>query len=223
MTCHRVPTTPSLCTCGVVLDITQWHGDDDIGNDLCPTCSGCGCEPNERNLMNEQELARLNGPKMLRETLCVAQGEVMRNVSEMNRRSEHALRLQRLIEICDEHRPLGPDGKHGTDRCTSTCGCDDTQLPVPEPDHSMCARLAPNGEYLDGEPKYLVTAPNGMPLTSLGADQARLAGFTVPAEPTVVERAAAEIQRADERGDDSYKAMARALDAAGLLVRDGEQ
>ena len=49
MTCHRVPMSPSLCTCGVVLDTTQWHGEDDIGNDLCPTCSGCGCEPNERN------------------------------------------------------------------------------------------------------------------------------------------------------------------------------
>jgi len=49
VTCHRVPMSPSLCTCGAVLDITQWHGDDDIGNDLCPTCSGCGCELNERN------------------------------------------------------------------------------------------------------------------------------------------------------------------------------
>ena len=49
MTCRTVPMSPSLCTCGVVLDITQWHGDDELGNDLCPTCSGCGCEPNERN------------------------------------------------------------------------------------------------------------------------------------------------------------------------------
>ena len=49
MTCHRVPMSPSLCTCGAVLDITVWHGDDELGNPLCPTCSGCGCEPNERN------------------------------------------------------------------------------------------------------------------------------------------------------------------------------
>ena len=41
--------SPSLCTCGAVLDITVWHGDDELGNPLCPTCSGCGCEPNERN------------------------------------------------------------------------------------------------------------------------------------------------------------------------------
>lgn len=54
MTCHRVPMSPSLCTCGAVLDITVWHGDDELGNPLCPTCSGCGCEPNERNLMNER-------------------------------------------------------------------------------------------------------------------------------------------------------------------------
>ena len=54
MTCHRVPMSPSLCTCGAVLDITVWHGDDELGNPLCPTCSRCGCEPNERNLMNER-------------------------------------------------------------------------------------------------------------------------------------------------------------------------
>jgi hypothetical protein len=58
-------------------------------------------------------------PKMLRETLCVAQASL-----PDHRRAEHAARLQRLIDECDRHRPIGPDGKHG-DRCTDTCGCDD--------------------------------------------------------------------------------------------------
>lgn len=63
-------------------------------------------------------------PKMLRETLCVAQGVVSRHVSNVDRRAEHVARLGRLIAECDRHRPVGVDGKHGT-RHTPTCGCDD--------------------------------------------------------------------------------------------------
>ena len=57
-------TTPTIITVDGVeyapvtdlpqVDITVWHGDDELGNPLCPTCSGCGCEPNERNMMNER-------------------------------------------------------------------------------------------------------------------------------------------------------------------------
>lgn len=63
-------------------------------------------------------------PKMLRETLCVAQAAVGRNVSAVDRRGEHIARLGRLIAECDRHRPIGVDGKH-SDRHTATCGCDD--------------------------------------------------------------------------------------------------
>jgi hypothetical protein len=63
-------------------------------------------------------------PKMLRETLCLAQALVSRAPDE-GRNAEHAKRLQRLIDECDRHRPLGPNGKHG-DRHTPTCGCEDT-------------------------------------------------------------------------------------------------
>lgn len=61
-------------------------------------------------------------PKMLRETLCVAQ-TMIGNFDLSGRSDEHIARLQRLIDACDEHRPLGPDGKHG-DRHTATCGCE---------------------------------------------------------------------------------------------------
>jgi hypothetical protein len=61
-------------------------------------------------------------PKMVRETLCVAQA-AMSDRADDGRKTEHIARLQRLIDICDEHRPLGPNGKHG-DRHTPTCGCD---------------------------------------------------------------------------------------------------
>ena len=61
-------------------------------------------------------------PKMLRETFCVAQALTLR--SDDHRRVEHADRLQRLIDECDRHRPLGRGGKHG-DLHTPTCGCDD--------------------------------------------------------------------------------------------------
>jgi hypothetical protein len=60
---------------------------------------------------------------MLRETLCVAQSEVGNSPWNEGRKDEHVARLQRLIDECDRHRPLGPDGKHG-DLHTATCGCD---------------------------------------------------------------------------------------------------
>jgi hypothetical protein len=62
-------------------------------------------------------------PKMLRETLCVAQSLIGNSNLNPGRRTEHVNRLQRLISACDDHRPIGPDGKHG-DRHTATCGCD---------------------------------------------------------------------------------------------------
>lgn len=66
-----------------------------------------------------------DSPKMLRETLCVAQSAVAANASwYVSRGREHIDRLQRLIDECDRHRPLGPDGKHG-DLHTPTCGCED--------------------------------------------------------------------------------------------------
>ncbi len=66
-----------------------------------------------------------DGPKMLRETLCTAQAAItaLSAVYGHGRRWEHIGRLQRLIDACDAHRPLGPDGKHG-DRHTATCGCE---------------------------------------------------------------------------------------------------
>lgn len=59
--------------------------------------------------------------KMIRETLCVAQGAILARWT--TRTVEHMDRLQRLIDDCDRQRPLGPDGKHD-DRHTPTCGCD---------------------------------------------------------------------------------------------------
>jgi hypothetical protein len=64
-----------------------------------------------------------DSPKMLRETLCVAQARIGNSDLDQGRKHEHLDRLQRLIKACDSHRPLGPDGKHG-DRHTPTCGCD---------------------------------------------------------------------------------------------------
>lgn len=63
-----------------------------------------------------------DSPKMIRETLCVAQSAIAVFLAGP-RNQEHIQRLQRLIDECDRHRPLGPDGRHG-DRHTPTCGCD---------------------------------------------------------------------------------------------------
>lgn len=64
-----------------------------------------------------------DSPKMLRETLCVAQTRIGNSPLDEGRKREHLDRLQRLADACDLHRPLGPDGKHG-DRHTPTCGCE---------------------------------------------------------------------------------------------------
>lgn len=73
------------------------------------------------------------GPKMIREALCVAEGATLRNVNEQNR---HWVRevLGALIQECDRHRPLGPDGGHGN-RHTATCGCDDVSEADATPVH----------------------------------------------------------------------------------------
>lgn len=63
-----------------------------------------------------------DGPKMLRETLCVAQARIGNSLYDEGRKREHIDRLQRLIDECDRHRPLGSDGKHD-DRHTFSCGC----------------------------------------------------------------------------------------------------
>jgi hypothetical protein len=65
-----------------------------------------------------------DNPKMLRETLSVAQSQIDQYESRMPRGAEHANRLQRLINECERKRPTGPDGKHGN-RHTPECGCED--------------------------------------------------------------------------------------------------
>lgn len=63
-----------------------------------------------------------DSPKMLRETLCVAQARIGNSPLDDGRKREHIDRLQRLIDECERMRPTGPDGKHGS-RHTSECGC----------------------------------------------------------------------------------------------------
>lgn len=62
-------------------------------------------------------------PKALRETLCIAQARIGNSGLDKHRQERDIAHLQALIDECDRHRPLGPDGKHG-DRHTPTCGCD---------------------------------------------------------------------------------------------------
>jgi hypothetical protein len=64
-----------------------------------------------------------DGPKMLRETLSVAQNSISRR-ENLQGKVGHNERLQRLINECERKRPTGPDGKHG-DRHTDECGCED--------------------------------------------------------------------------------------------------
>lgn len=79
------------------------------------------------------DLNDLDGPKMVRETACVAQVAIGNFYGDKPDMRRHIDRLSRLANLCDQHRPLGPDGKHGTTRCTPTCGCIDKRT---EPDMS---------------------------------------------------------------------------------------
>ena len=72
-------------------------------------------------LLWEYRLA--DSPKMLRETLCVAQAAISSaHLTELYARP-HIDRLGRLIDECDRHRPIDNGGKHG-DLHTATCGCE---------------------------------------------------------------------------------------------------
>lgn len=65
-----------------------------------------------------------DSPKMLRESLCVAQAAISNHPTAGGPHPErHVARLGRLIDECDRHRPLGVGGKHN-DLHTATCGCE---------------------------------------------------------------------------------------------------
>lgn len=78
-------------------------------------------------------------PKMIRETLCIAAALIGNSPLDQQRAADDIARIQRLINECDRHRPLGPDGKHG-DRHTPTCGCEDQQLTTSEDVYLAAAR-----------------------------------------------------------------------------------
>lgn len=59
--------------------------------------------------------------KMLREALCIAQADLD---DRLDGRRGTSLRLQKLINLIDRHRPLDADGRHGNLH-TATCGCED--------------------------------------------------------------------------------------------------
>ena len=95
---------------------------------LVVPCDGEGCQWCGLDTAQEPTpffYGVIDSPKMLRETLCVAQAAIRNSVYNVDSRArEHVDRLGRLINECDRKRPLGPDGKHG-DRHTDECGCSD--------------------------------------------------------------------------------------------------
>ena len=83
------------------------------------------------------DIDALGGAKHLREVMCVAQTAVGNFYTPSATPSGTMETLQAICDVCDQHRPLGPDGKHGTRRCTPTCGCIDKR--DPEPDDGLIA------------------------------------------------------------------------------------
>lgn len=62
-------------------------------------------------------------PKMVKETINVAQQAYGQYRRDYERFDEHMARLSRIVEECDRMRPVGRDGKHNN-RHTEVCGCD---------------------------------------------------------------------------------------------------
>lgn len=59
-------------------------------------------------------------PKALHEAFCYAQTYLPTTEQGMYYRCV----LQELIDLMEQHRPLGPNGKHGNLH-TESCGCED--------------------------------------------------------------------------------------------------
>jgi len=71
------------------------------------------------------DINAVGGPKHMKEAMCVAQTAVSSFYDkDYGYGSQYADVFQKIADVCDEHRPIGSDGKHGTRRCTYTCGCD---------------------------------------------------------------------------------------------------
>lgn len=68
-------------------------------------------------------LDAVGGPKMLRETVCIAQTDIARSGRYSLEERSHINRLGRLANILDRCRPLDLDGRHG-DLHTPLCGCE---------------------------------------------------------------------------------------------------
>jgi hypothetical protein len=68
------------------------------------------------------EVGRL---KTMREALCLAQTALLNRLDRPTLPQHQASdTIQALIFEIDQHRPLGPNGKHGNLH-TLTCGCED--------------------------------------------------------------------------------------------------
>lgn len=106
-----------------------------------------------------------DGPKMLRETLCVAQSTILAGRFDVGRQPEHVARLQVLIDALDVMRPLGPDGKH-SDRHTPSCGCPDAVDAETEPWQHDGHRLV---QHRDGKPPWCNACGWSSPLPAIPA------------------------------------------------------
>lgn len=66
--------------------------------------------------MHQPSLSNSISPKMMRETLCLAQTALgLMGAHTSQYMEDHVAHLQKLIDEIDIIRPLGPDGKHGDD------------------------------------------------------------------------------------------------------------
>lgn len=107
---------------------------------LCIDCPGNPAWPHDYDVdepgrVSSHTYTVTDGPKMLRETLCIAQAAINARPFDEHRKASDLARIGRLIAECDRKRPTGPDGKHD-DRHTPECGC---ELILPDADPKYVA------------------------------------------------------------------------------------
>lgn len=141
-----------------------------------------------------------------------------------------ALPIGSVIDVMNNCKAKGADGRwYGNCasgdpshlvRLSEESGVELSVITPPEPDHSMCARLAKDERHTY---PWVLFSPNGSAIGRYGRAAAQNAGFAVPdPEPTVVERVAEVLGERWPGTAGHALDGAQALADAGLL-KDNKQ
>lgn len=201
--------TAVCCPCGARLDPTVFHDDSVDGSQLCESCCPtCTPTSGEDPMTTEITTVEQLDAQPFQAVVLDSEGDPWR------KRYDGTWAFWGLI------RPAAKLLVHW--------GPLTLIHPVPEADHSMCARLDPEpGGHSTSVPLqgwHVLRTPDGRPTTAFSPDSARSHGFALPepAKPTVIERAAEVLANVEDIFA-TWHTHAQALADAGLLREDDDQ